>query len=448
MDSFTKYASTEDVASALEIILEDDRKDIMLSKIFSLNNAFKIINFGCIKDTDQVLVMADCYEIITWIISYIYVPNKIITKTAHSSRYFDESKWEDFHLLLTGYQYTKPIFIGNENNPAECLEQACDVAIVGLLNPFSLQSEKPMNRFYLETGADYELFEKYLIEASEDLKDNGVLIILSKPGWIMKVWDLLNTLALLLDYNNYNLYVDGYRAPNTFVWLRFIKNTKGNNPELNKNNVLNLMRDNNIDRLFAHKNNLLFPYAELQEYNSEAYVDLSQNDEYMQYFFTVETTVNLSKLCDNYTACLVTPSVAQCAYKEGKNIVLFERDNRFRENGGLKYIKYDLYKGLTKLLYTRYLNKFDRVICDPPFNIRLDILSKDIAELLKPDKRSMAYIIFPNKDKAGLINAMKISGMYLIDEPNQISIEYARPPKIARLHGKDAIQLYKFSFLI
>lgn len=447
MDSFTKYASIEDVTCALEIILEDDIKDGMLSKIFSFNNAFKIINFGCIKDTDQVLVMTNYSEIMAWIISYIFIPNKIIAKTAHSNCYFDKSKWEDLHLLLAGYQYTKPIFIGNENNLAECLELVFDVAIVGLLNPFNLQSEKPMNRFYLETGVDYELFEKYLIKTSEDLKDNGVLIILSKPGWILKVWDLLDSLTLLLDYNNYKLYADSYKEPNTFVWLRFIKNAKGNNPELNKNNVLNLMRDNKIDRLFAHKNNLLFPYVELQEYNSDAYIDLSQNNEYKQYFFTTKTTFNLSKLCGGYTACLVTPSVAQFAHKEGKNIVLFERDNRFRENGGLKYIKYDLYKGLTKLLYNRYLNKFDRVICDPPFNIRLDILSKDIAELLKHDKSSVAYIIFPDKDKASLINAMKISRMYLVDEPNQISIEYARPPKIVRIHGKDAIQLYKFAFI-
>jgi 16S rRNA G966 N2-methylase RsmD len=199
--------------------------------------------------------------------------------------------------------------------------------------------------------------------------------------------------------------------------------------------------------LFAHKNNLIFPYVELQEYSSDAYIEIGQNIEYMQYFFTMETTFNLTKLCNDYTACLVTPSVAQCAYKEGKNIVLFEQDNRFRENKGLKYIKYDLYKGLTKLLYNRYLNKFDTVICDPPFNIRLDILSRDIAELLKHDKSSIAYIVFPNKDKANLINAMKIIGMHLIEEPNKVSIEYAKPPKIVRVQGKDAIQLFKFSFL-
>ena len=99
-------------------------------------------------------------------------------------------------------------------------------------------------------------------------------------------------------------------------------------------------------------------------------------------------------------------------------------------------------------MYTRYLNKFDRVICDPPFNIKLDVLSKDIAELLKHDNSSMAYIVFPNKDKASLINAMKIIGMYLVAEPNHINIEYARPPKIVRIHGKDAIQVYKFSFRV
>ena len=363
MDSYAKYASIEDVASALEIILNDKKddinnhkiddkkdnkednkeddindhiKDAMLSKTFSIDNTFKIINFCCIKDTDQVLVISNYCEIMMWIISYVYIPNKIIAKTVHSNSCFDKSKWEDFHLLLTGYQYTKPTFNSNESDQTEDLEQAFDVVIIGLHNPVSLKSEKTMNRFYLETGTDYELFEKYLIKASEDLKDNGVLIILSKPGWILKAWSLLDLLNLQLDYNNYRLYVDSIGNPNAFVWLRFIKNSYENNPELNKRNVLNLMRDNNIDRLFTHKNSLLFPYVELQEYDSEAYVDLNQNNEYMQYFFTIETTINLSKLCDGYTACLVTPSIAQCAHKAGKNIVLFERDNRFRENGGVK----------------------------------------------------------------------------------------------------------------
>lgn len=448
MESCIKYASIEDVVSAFEIILEDEKKDAMLSKILSENNAFKIINFGCIKETDHVLVMTNYHEIITWIISYIYVANRIVSRTAQPSCYIDESKWEDFHHLLDGYQYTKPVFIHNDDKTANGLKQTFDVAIVGHLNSLRLKEEKPMGRFHLETGDDYMQFEKHLIKISSDLKDSGVLIILSKPGWILKIWSLLDSLTLQLDYNNYKLYVDGYRGPNTFVWLRFIKCSYDSNPEINKRNVLNLMRDNNIDRLFAHKNNLLFPYVELRENPADAYVDLSQNSEYMQYFFTIETTMILSKLCGNYTACLVTPSVARCAHKEGKNIVLFERDNRFRENGGLKYIKYDLNKGLTKLLYTRYLNKFDRVICDPPFNIRLDILAKDIVELLKHDKSSMAYIVFPNKDRASLINAMKRSGMYYIDEPNLINIEYARPPKIVRIHGKDAIQVYKFSFII
>ncbi|HWT76880.1 MAG TPA: hypothetical protein VN258_19440, partial [Mobilitalea sp.] len=141
-------------------------------------------------------------------------------------------------------------------------------------------------------------------------------------------------------------------------------------------------------------------------------------------------------------------SVARYAYQEGKNIVLFERDNRFRENGGMKFVKYDLYKGLTKLMHNKYLNKFDHVICDPPFNIKLDVLSNDITELLKHDKSSIAYIIFPRKQKAGLVNVMKMNGMHLIEDPDQISIEYAKPPKIVRLYGRDAIQLYKFSYFI
>jgi 16S rRNA G966 N2-methylase RsmD len=139
--------------------------------------------------------------------------------------------------------------------------------------------------------------------------------------------------------------------------------------------------------------------------------------------------------------------VAQCAHKDGKNIILFERDNRFRENGGLKYVKYDLYKGLPKLLHNKYLHAFDKVICDPPFNIKLNVLADDIDELLKNNKHSMAYIIFPSKDKASLVNAMKRKCLYIVDESNQISIEYVRPPKIVRINGIGAIQLYKFTYV-
>jgi hypothetical protein len=442
-----KYAPIEDIMSAFDIIHEQDTTKAIFTKIFDLHSALSFINFGCIKNTDHVLVMMYNYEIITWITSYLYAPNQLVTYLINFESKSNHSKWEDFHLLLNGYQYTKPVFSSIDINGIEAAEELFDVAIVGCIYPSHHLTEIPGSRFYLEIGEEYERFEKYLIGASDNLKENGVLVLLSKPGWILKAWNLLEDLNLQLEYNDYKLYLDKNRGPNTLVWLRFVKMKNDRGTQLKKKNILNLMRDNNIDRLFAHRNNLIFPYVKLPDYPVEPYVDLDEDLEYKQYFFTLETTRNLSKLCNDNTACLVTPSVAQCAYKEGKNIVLFERDNRFREKGGLKFVKYDLYKGLSKLLYNKYLNKLDKVICDPPFNIKLDNLSNDIDELLKRDNNSIAYIVFPCKDKAKLVNAMKKKGFYLADEPNQISIEYTRPPKIVRLNGKDAIMLYKFTYV-
>lgn len=133
MESCIKYASIEDVVSTFYIILDDVKKDAMLSEVFTITNALKIINFGCIKETDQVLVMTNYHEIMTWIISYIYVPNRIISITAQSSCYIDESKWDDFHHLLNGYQYTKPVFMHKDDRTANCLKQTFDVVIVGYL---------------------------------------------------------------------------------------------------------------------------------------------------------------------------------------------------------------------------------------------------------------------------------------------------------------------------
>lgn len=447
MASILKYASLEDVISAIELVHEHETTDKVYSNIFGLDNALTFINYGCIKNTDHVLVMTYYYELITWIISYIYVPNKLVANTLYSHSNTDINKWNDFQLLLSGYHYTDPFFSSIEIDCNEGGNVQYDVAIVGLLLPDNTMSEKTISRFYLETGDEYELFERCLIGNSKNLKDNGILIMLTKPGWLLKAWNLLEDLNLQLEYNNYQLYVDNNRDPNTYVWLRFVKSRNMKIP-LHKSNIMNLMRDNSIDRLYAHRNNLLFPYIELPDYHNEAYIGLEQDAEYMQYFFTVQTTMNLSKLCNGYTACLVTPSVARYAHKEGKNIILFERDNRFRENGGLKFVKYDLYKGLTKLLYNKYLNKFDSLICDPPFNIKLDVLSNDITELLKHEKSSIAYIVFPSKQKACLVNAMKMKGMHLLDDPDVISIEYAKPPKIVRLYGREAIQIYKFSYLI
>ncbi len=448
MNTTLKFAHEEDVICAVELVYEHEIKNMLTSNIFGLNKALAFINFACINDTDNVIIIGSHLEITTLLISYIYTPQKLVTQTSDTSCCIDNRLFENINELLSGYKYTEIISSNLHIGLIEYEKESFDVAILGFANLINISEEVQINRFSLETGTEYEMFERLLAKSSKLLKKDGRLVVLTKPGWILKLWSLIHDLGLQLEYDSYSLYVDSNRHPNGFIWLRFIKRDINFNLELHKRNILSLMNDNNIDRLYAHRNNLIFPYVELSYSNSEAYVKLNQNLEYMQYFFSVETTANLAELCEGYTACLVTPSVAQYAYKINKNIVLFERDNRFRENGGLKFVKFDLNIGLTKFLQNKYLKKFDRVICDPPFDIKLDVLANDIVELLKQDRKSVAYIIFPNNRKISLINAMKVRGLLLEEETQKISIEYARPPKIVRVNGKDAIQLYKFIYVI
>jgi len=430
MDKTLKFAHEEDVICAMELVYEHEIRNMLISNIFGLNKALSFINFACINDTDNVITIGSHLEITTLLISYIYAPQKLVTQISDISCGIDNGVFKNINELLSGYKYTEIISSNFDIGLVEYEKESFDVAILGFANLINISEEVQINRFSLETGIEYEMFERLLAKSSKLLKKDGRLVVLTKPGWILKLWSLIHDLGLQLEYDSYSLYVDSNRHPNGFIWLRFIKRDINFNLELHKRNILSLMHDNNIDRLYAHRNNLIFPYVELSYSNSEAYVKLNQNLEYMQYFFSVETTANLAELCEGYTACLVTPSVAQYAYKINKNIVLFERDNRFRENGGLKFVK------------------FDRVICDPPFDIKLDVLANDIVELLKQDRKSVAYIIFPNNRKSSLINAMKVRGLLLEEETQKISIEYSRPPKIVRVNGKDAIQLYKFIYVI
>jgi len=448
MDTTLKFAHEEDVICAMELVYEHEIRNMLISNIFGLNKALSFINFACINDTDNVITIGPNLEITALLISYIYTPQKLVTQISDTSCGIDNGLLKNINELLSGYKYTEIVSSNLDIELIEWERKSFDVAIVGFTNLIDISEEVQINRFSLEAGLEYEMFEKLLTKSSKLLKKDGRLVVLTKPGWILKLWSLIHDLGLQLEYDSYSLYVDSNRHPNGFIWLRFIKRDVNVNLELHKRNILSLMNDNNIDRLYAHRNNLIFPYVELSYSNSEAYVKLNQNLEYMQYFFSVETTANLAELCEGYTACLVTPSVAQYAYKISKNIVLFERDNRFRENGGLKFVKYDLNIGLTKFLQNKYLKKFDRVICDPPFDIKLDVLANDIVELLKQDRKSVVYIIFPNNRKTSLINAMKARGLLLEEETQKMSIEYARPPKIVRVNGKDAIQLYKFTCVI
>lgn len=440
------YASTGDVISAIELLWELDKKENMYGGFLDISKAICLNNMGCIKDTEEVLIITPEVDIISWVTEYINLPHRLLVKKIGSLE--DNDKWtesfkkscEILKEILYEYGYTKPTILGLED---EIKEESQDV-IITAISVFTKGSIELWDRFCLEAGEEYDEYEKMLGDMSRALKNGGRLILLCKASWVLKSWQLLEELKLQLEYQQYRLYMDDIARPNRLVWLRFIKLTEDFNLDSQKRNISSLMEDNYIDRLFAHRNNLIFPYVKLSYENTELSVELTQNLQHMQYFFSLKTTKELAELCQGYAACLTTPSVAQYAYEEGRNIVLFEMDNRFREKKGMKFVKYDLNTGLTKFTERKYANKFDMVICDPPFNIKLDVLARDIAQLLKTNTKAFAYVVFPQERKQSLINAMKYEGLLLVEDDIDIEIEYGRPPKLVRVQGKDAIQLYKF----
>lgn len=449
MQKETTYAQIADIVSAVELVYEDSQIKVS-SNALNIYDAISLVNMGVIKETDSVLVMSLEIETIAWSIEYLYMPRVLVINKVDTVE--DDNDWilkfkqmqREMDQLLSGYMHTEPTLFSSKMADMQQDCHPCDVIIIGSTIPLKTREDRIIYRFNIETGEEYEIYEKSIIEMSKIIKKDGRALLLCKPSWILKSWKLLQELGLQLEYQEYSLYMDDIRHPNGLVWLRFIKSEQDFNMDKQKRNVLSLMKDNNIDRLYAHKNNLVFPYVELSYKKSELYVQLDQDLQHMQYFFSLETTKRLAELCNGYTACLVTPSIARYAHEHNKNVILFERDNRFRKKGDVKFVKYDLNTGLTKFTQRKYANKFDVVICDPPFNIRLEILAKDIAELLKHNRNSIAYVVFPEKNRVSLINAMVSEGLYLSEDKNNIDIEYGRPPKLVRIHGKQAIQLYKF----
>lgn len=452
------YSSFVDIAAAMELVKES-RINLTNIKAFGLQNIISVANFGCISNTDKVLVISSEIEEITLAVSYICTPQKLKSCRINMNagtynnqisdiQNSDIQNWVTLSHILSGYAHTKPTFHITDIDSLENENEKFDISIAGYINSPEMLAEEPFNRFKLDAGIEFDIFKKLLIKTCRLLKNGGKLLILAKAGWVLKAWTTIHELGLQLEYESYRLYVSECNHPNAMLWLRLTKKESNMNYEEHKRNIWSLMEENNIDRLYAHRNDLVFPYVELSYSNSESYVTLSENMEYMQYFFSKETTENLARLCEDYTACLVTPSVAQYAHSNNKNVVLFERDNRFRKNGGLKFVKYDLEKGLTKFQFNKYAGKFNKVLCDPPFDINLDVLAKDIAELIRMNEASIAYIVFPENRKISLIRAMKAKGFLYKEGAADICIEYAKPPKIVRVHGKQAIQLYTFTCLV
>lgn len=450
MESIMKLASIEEMALAMDII---ENTQLAVGTTFrrcTLDNVLSITSLACIKHSDRVIVAVPEVDIMASAIAFMYYPQELVAyhpvpyNASQLSAPIAKKNIENINILLSGYTYRLPCFLDMAQQDEALEKEHFDASIIGYMDVAEGSTDVPDTRFGLDIRTDYEVFAGLLNRHATALKDNGILIALCKPVWILKAWKLIQELGLQLEYESYRFYEGDERHRNVRVWLRFSKNVNGFDVEAQKKSMQLLMRDNGIDRLFAHRNNLTYPYVVLYENNPEAAVYVEQNLKNMQYFFTADTTKRLSDLCQGYTACLVTPSVALCACSLRKNVVLFEMDNRFRQKRGVKFVKYDLYTGLTKLLQNKYQHRFDTVICDPPFNMNLNKLAEDIVELIKPSKDSVVYVVFPRGRKASLVSAMKIKGLKLIESCEKLSIEYACPPKLVRMEGRDAIQLFQF----
>ncbi|WP_055667016.1 hypothetical protein [Desnuesiella massiliensis] len=191
------FATTEDIISAAELISEAEENNILISEAFGIYNAVTLVNLGCIKSTDKVFVMCSEVDSITWAISYVYTPQQLISNKINSDETVGnivlamERRWKSIDELLKKYVHTKPRFFNVNVENIEYDNECFDIVISGFINIAEIKIKEPVSRFYLETGIEYEIFEKLLIKASNILKKEGILLILSKPGWVLKSWTLI-----------------------------------------------------------------------------------------------------------------------------------------------------------------------------------------------------------------------------------------------------------------
>jgi len=196
MDKTLKFAHEEDVICAMELVYEHEIRNMLISNIFGLNKALSFINFACINDTDNVITIGSHLEITTLLISYIYAPQKLVTQISDISCGIDNGVFKNINELLSGYKYTEIISSNFDIGLVEYEKESFDVAILGFANLINISEEVQINRFSLETGIEYEMFERLLAKSSKLLKKDGRLVVLTKQGWILKLWSLIHDLGL------------------------------------------------------------------------------------------------------------------------------------------------------------------------------------------------------------------------------------------------------------
>lgn len=129
---------------------------------------------------------------------------------------------------------------------------------------------------------------------------------------------------------------------------------------------------------------------------SDKNIDIEEKRDLEQYFFDKKTARKLfdifvrKELFENKKCCfLCCPILAEIAkkYELEENTALFDIDERF--DRFKNYKKFDLVSEKME----KELEKFDIIICDPPFfGVEINQLGKIIASLLKNDGK--AYVIF------------------------------------------------------
>lgn len=439
MGSYVKYEQL------LQWILQNSKDN---SERQLVDTMVQVASISAATSEDQVLVAINHAKLLILLLSYYYLPKQLLVKPVLESQ---EEYREYLQRLLpnkNGYQSTNPKWV-TASIPCHCIKNTKFNLILYEAESDELAcSEEPSewNRYDMLLGVEFVECQSFLKDIHHIMNRGGRLVIKLRACWFLLLWQQLEVEQLQLEYQEYHIYMKQPIHPNRMVWLRFSYKEQFYDRHKQEQNLLRLMKDNYIDCLYANRNQCLFPYHSIMKQKSDQYLTLQQNRSNLQYFFTEDTTLRLAQLCEGYVACLVVPSIAVYAYSQGRHLVLFEKDNRFRSKKEMKYVKYDLNLGLNPLIRRRYEHKFDTVICDPPFNIKLDCLAKDIKELIKLNAVSKAYVVYPKNREGLLCQAMERLG-FMHQSFDFGLVEYIKPPKLVHIEGKDAIRVYQFQIV-
>ena len=449
-------APVSDVMSALELrfgaaetIRNEESEELKLTP----QNVIKFINMAGISPEDTVLDAFAGAEMVTCAISYLAQPKKLVsTDLSYSGsrvtpfEYDANANWKHYVELLEGYSHTQPRFVTSDITQSVFLGENFS-AVIGDFAGSGLNTKES----FAQTGdTAAKTFKNFLVTSENVLEQDGRLVTLCRPNWVLKHWQLINDMKLQLEYPQFSLELLNELGPNTPVGLKFVKRGADFDDVSQERALLSLMRNASIDHMYAHKANAVYPYNEMITGGVpiDTIADVSENKAAEQFFFTKETSDQLAKLAGDNTAFLGTPSVALRAKTNGAHGVLFEQDPRFVKHPelqkavGVKAVKYNMQTGLNKLTTPRYAGKFDTLICDPPFSaVRPNQLATDIGELVM--REGSAYVVYPSRRMPTLVASMQTVG-FKRDLKFEQTAYYANPPMLVREQGEDAIKIYRF----